>query len=72
MRSKRRSPITSHFSEALNGTPVIRAFSKQGQFIQQNADKVDYFHELEFMDMGIERYVMKLFDSVTHCWQKND
>ena len=61
MRSKRKAPIISHFSESLNGTSVIRAFSKQQHFISESANKVDYYHELEFMETGIERFVENTF-----------
>ena len=57
MKCRLRAPITSHLGEVLTGTSVIRAFSKEPKVTLQSGEKVDKFHELEFIDFAIERYL---------------
>ncbi|KAK8805623.1 hypothetical protein WA158_002279 [Blastocystis sp. Blastoise] len=47
-----RSPIYAHFSETLDGIPVIRAFRMQDYFINNNNKKLDYNQRAYFLQFS--------------------
>ncbi|KAK8801165.1 hypothetical protein WA158_001935 [Blastocystis sp. Blastoise] len=47
-----RSPIYAHFSETLDGIPVIRAFGMQNYFINNNNNKLDYNQRAYFLQFS--------------------
>ncbi|XP_076338586.1 multidrug resistance-associated protein 1-like isoform X2 [Tachypleus tridentatus] len=57
IESVTRSPIYNHFSETLNGTSTIRAFSAQEFFINQSNIKVDLNQNSFFLSLLANRWL---------------
>ncbi|XP_078337789.1 multidrug resistance-associated protein 1-like isoform X2 [Crassostrea virginica] len=49
-----KSPIYSYFSETLAGVPVIRAFSKENQFLRESQRRIDEYHQIIWNEIGVE------------------
>lgn len=52
-----RSPIYSHFSESLDGTSSIRAFSAQGRFIEENHTRLDDNQQAYYANISLNRWL---------------
>ena len=55
LESISRSPIFSHFGEAVTGASVIRAFKMQEEFIVESERKVDENQECYYPNIMINR-----------------
>jgi ABC-type multidrug transport system fused ATPase/permease subunit len=59
-----RSPIFSHFGEALQGASTIRSYGAKNRFIEENHKKVDYNHRAFFFMWISNRWLALRIDII--------
>lgn len=57
MTSAANSPILSHIEETLKGQTVVRAFDRGSQFVEIYDARVDYWIELAFVKINMQRWL---------------
>ncbi|CAL1542109.1 unnamed protein product [Lymnaea stagnalis] len=64
--SNNRSPVYAHFSEALSGVSVIRAYQAQDRFIADSLQKVDNFQKAHLASKALNRWLEAHLNMVTY------
>lgn len=57
MTSAANSPILSHIEETLKGQTVVRAFDRGAQFVEIYDARIDYWIELAFVKINMQRWL---------------
>ncbi|KND00323.1 uncharacterized protein SPPG_04647 [Spizellomyces punctatus DAOM BR117] len=62
-----RSPIYSHFSEALVGAPTIRAYGQEPRFLSDNLNRIDANHRPYYYLWAANRWLSFRTNSIGAC-----
>lgn len=67
LESVSRSPIYAHFGETLSGVASIRAYRKQGDFVDENMEKVDVNLQAYYPSICANRWLALRLEFVGNC-----